>query len=104
MKATVGVIGAGRMGAPIIGHLVRKGFATHACDLNPDRRELVTKHGAQWAESAAALAQACDVFLVCVGFDAEVRALLAADGALGTVRRGSIVAILSTIHPDTVKE
>jgi len=25
---TVGVVGAGRMGTPIIGHLVRKGFAT----------------------------------------------------------------------------
>jgi 3-hydroxyisobutyrate dehydrogenase len=104
MKAAVGVIGAGRMGAPIIGHLVRKGFATHACDLNPARRELVTGHGATWAESAAAMAQTCDVFLVCVGFDTEVRALLAADGPLGSLRRGSIVAILSTIHPDTVKE
>ena len=74
MKANVGVIGAGRMGAPIIGHLVRKGFATQACDLNPARRELVTGHGAAWAESAAAMAQTCDVFLVCVGYDAEVRA------------------------------
>jgi 3-hydroxyisobutyrate dehydrogenase len=104
MKATVGVVGAGRMGGPIIGHLVRKGFATHACDLNPARRDLVAQHGATWAESAAAMAQTCDVFLVCVGFDAQVRALLAPDGALGTVRGGSIVAILSTIHPDTVKE
>ena len=104
MKATVGVVGAGRMGAPIIGHLARKGFATYACDVNPGRRDLVIQHGASWAESAAAMAQTCDVFLVCVGFDAEVRALLAADGPLGCVRRGGIVAILSTIHPDTVKE
>ena len=104
MKPAVGVIGAGRMGAPIIGHLVRKGFATQACDLNPARRELVTGYGATWVESAAAMATTCDVFLVCVGFDAEVRALLAPDGPLGSLRRGSIVAILSTIHPDTVKE
>lgn len=104
MKATVGVIGAGRMGAPIIGHLVRKGFATHACDRDPARRKLVNDHGATWAEDAAALAGTCDVFLVCVGFDAEVRALLADDGPLRSMRRGSIVAVLSTIHPDTVKE
>ena len=38
MPPTVGVIGAGRMGAPIIGHLVRKGFATQACDVNRIRR------------------------------------------------------------------
>jgi 3-hydroxyisobutyrate dehydrogenase-like beta-hydroxyacid dehydrogenase len=104
MKATVGVIGAGRMGAPIIGHLVRKGFATHACDVDPARRALVTGHGAAWADSAAALADVCDVILVCVGFDAQVRALLADDGPLRSVRAGGIVAILSTIHPDTVKE
>jgi len=34
---TVGVVGAGRMGTPIIGHLVRKGFATRACDLDATR-------------------------------------------------------------------
>lgn len=104
MKATVGVIGAGRMGAPIIGHLVRKGFATHACDVDVARQSVVTGHGAEWAVDAAALAQACDVILVCVGFDAQVRQLLADDGPLRAVRAGSIVAILSTIHPDTVKE
>jgi len=104
MKPNVGVIGAGRMGAPIIGHLVRKGFATRACDLNPARQEVVTGHGAQWAESAAVMAPACEVILVCVGFDAEVRALLEEDGELASLREGSIVAVLSTVHPDTVKE
>ena len=103
MKTTVGVIGAGRMGAPIIGHLARKGYPTQACDLNPDKRTLVTGHGASWAASPAELAAACDVILVCVGFDAEVRALFAEDGPLSKARPGSIVAILSTIHPDTVQ-
>ncbi len=104
MNTTVGVIGAGRMGAPIIGHLVRSGFATHACDVNPARESLVNGHGANWAVDAAALAPVCDVILVCVGFDAEVRALLADGGPLRSVRAGSIVAILSTVHPDTVKQ
>ena len=103
MKPTVGIIGAGRMGAPIIGHLVRKGFATQACDLNPDKQTLVTGHGALWAAGPGELAAACDVILVCVGFDAEVRALFAEGGPLRAARPGSIVAILSTIHPDTVK-
>ncbi len=37
----VGVVGAGRMGTPIIGHLARKGFATRACDLNAARANAV---------------------------------------------------------------
>jgi 3-hydroxyisobutyrate dehydrogenase-like beta-hydroxyacid dehydrogenase len=43
------------------------------------------------------------VILVCVGFDAEVRALLAENGPLRQARPGSIVAILSTIQPETVR-
>lgn len=99
---SVGVVGAGRMGTPIIGHLARKGFATTACDVNPAREQLVRAAGAQWAASAAELAQN-DVVLVCVGFDAEVRQLLGPGGALAAMRPGSIVAVLSTIHPDTVR-
>ena len=53
---TVGVVGAGRMGTPIIGHLARKGFATRACDLNAARAGAVKKLGAQWAASPEALA------------------------------------------------
>ena len=34
MTLTVGVIGAGRMGMPIIGHLARKGFSTLVYDID----------------------------------------------------------------------
>lgn len=101
-EMTVGLVGAGRMGMPIIGHLARKGFATFATDLDPRRRDQVCAAGARWVDDARGLA-GCDVVLVCVGFDAEVRALLAPDGALAASRPGCIVAILSTIHPDTVR-
>lgn len=101
---TVGVIGAGRMGTPIIGHLVTKRFDTVATDLNPAREAAVKALGAGWAADNAALAVRSDVILICVGFDAEVRALLAEGGPLRQAKAGSIVAILSTIKPETVQE
>src|SRR5882757_7919315 len=101
---TVGVVGAGRMGTPIIGHLVRKGFATRACDLDPAKAGAVKKLGAQWAASPEALAAGSDAILVCVGFDKEVRELLAEGGPLRKARRGAVIAILSTIHPKTVQD
>lgn len=104
INTTVGLIGAGRMGLPIVGHLVRKGFTTLATDLNPAREALVALCGAGWTASNAELAQRSDVILVCVGFDAEVRALLADGGPLRQARPGSIVAILSTVRPETVQE
>lgn len=101
---TVGLIGAGRMGLPILGHLVKKGFTTLASDIDPAREARVSERGARWVASNTELAAHCDVVLVCVGFDAEVRALLAQNGPLRAARAGSIVAILSTVRPETVQE
>src|SRR5438045_8866725 len=98
---SVGVVGAGRMGTPIIGHLVRKGFATSACDLDAARAGAVKKLGARWAASPEALAAESEAILVCVGFDREVQELLAKAGPLRNATPGAIVAILSTIHPKT---
>lgn len=103
MSQTVGVIGAGRMGLPIIGHLVRAGFRTVATDVDAAKRPLVAARGAEWMRDAQAVARASGVVLVCVGFDREVQELLAPGGALGAARKGTICAILSTIHPKTVQ-
>jgi len=101
---SIGVVGAGRMGTPIIGHLVRKGFATQACDLDPAKAGAVKKLGAKWVASPEALAAGSDAILVCVGFDSEVRELLAEGGPLRQARRGAVIAILSTVHPKTVQD
>jgi len=101
---TVGVIGAGRMGTPLIGHMVRRGFAVSAYDIDPGRREAVEALGGRWAGSPPALAAGCDAILVCVGYDRELRALVSAGGLLGRLAPGTIVAILATVHPRTVQE
>ena len=46
MNPTVGVVGAGRMGLPLIGHLARKGFRTFATDLDASKRAKVEERGA----------------------------------------------------------
>jgi 3-hydroxyisobutyrate dehydrogenase-like beta-hydroxyacid dehydrogenase len=97
---TVGVVGAGRMGLPIIGHLARKGFRTIATDINVEKKSAVEARKATWAATAAAVAQDSDIVLICVGFDREVRELLEENRE---ALKGSVVAILSTVHPKTVK-
>ena len=105
MKQTVvGLIGAGRMGMPIIGHLVRKGYSVLVQDVDPKKRAAVETKGAQWAQSAAELAQRADFALICVGYDSEVKELLGSGGALAGARPGTVIAILSTIHPHTAQE
>ena len=101
---TVGVIGAGRMGLPLIGHMVRNGFAVSAYDIDATRREAVTKLGGGWASGSSDLARNRDAILVCVGYDRELRELMSSGGLLDDLRRGTIVAVLSTVHPRTVQE
>ena len=98
----VGVIGAGRMGQPIIGHLARKGFRTQVYDVDAAKRPIVEGRGAQWAADLGSLAAASEVMLVCVGYDDELRKLF--PQLAPTARRGAIVAVLSTVHPKTVRE
>src|SRR5688572_16072890 len=101
---TVGVIGAGRMGQPIIGHLARNGFDVRVNDSDAGKRFDAEKRGGKWSGDAAALARECEAILVCVGYDRELRELLSDGGILPHLRRGAIVAVLSTVHPDTVRE
>ena len=100
----VGVIGAGRMGQPIIGHLARKGFSVVAYDVDPARRDAVVTRGGQWAGSAADVAKRCEAILICVGYDRQLRELVSAGGLLNSVRRDAIIAVLSTVHPRTIQE
>lgn len=100
----VGFVGAGRMGMPMIGHVAKRGFEAVVCDIDPARRADVEARGARWEPDCRALARSCEAVLVCVGYDRELRELLGPGGALAEAPAGTIVAILSTVHPRTVVE
>ena len=96
----VGVLGAGRMGGPIIGHLVRAGYPALVYDPNEDTRAAVGARGARFTTTAGQIAEDCGVVLVCVGYEEQVTALLTGEaGLLATMRPGTVVAVLSTISP-----
>ena len=99
---TVGVIGAGRMGQPIIGHMLRNGLAVTACDIDAGKREAVERLGARWADSALALAGS-EAILVCVGYDRELREVVS-QAFLRALPRNTIVAVVATVNPRTVQQ
>jgi 3-hydroxyisobutyrate dehydrogenase len=98
----VGMIGAGRMGQPMIGHLGKRGFEVSAYDIDPAKRAVVEEKGGRWQPDLAALAKSSEVVLICVGYDRELRALMAPDGGLRDLAPGTIVAVLSTVNPNTI--
>ena len=98
----VGLIGAGRIGQPIIGHLVRRGFTVLAHDADAGKREAIEQRGAAWA-ALPEMARSAQAVLVCVGYDRELRDLIA-NGLVGGLSPGTILAVLSTVNPATVQE
>jgi len=73
-------------------------------DIDAAKRASAEERGGKWIADAVALARECEAILVCVGYDRELRELLSAKGILNHVQRDAIVAVLSTVHPDTVRE
>ncbi|HEY2241442.1 MAG TPA: NAD(P)-dependent oxidoreductase [Streptosporangiaceae bacterium] len=101
----VGVLGAGRMGLPIVGHLARAGFPVTVYDPGPDRQDLIEGRGGRFAATAAEVAGASTVILICVGYEEQIDALLTGpDGLLPRLKPETVVAVLSTVAPDRVIE
>ncbi len=101
----VGFIGLGSQGGPMAQRIIAAGhpttlWARRAATLDPFARS-----GAATAESPAALGAASDLACVCVVGDDDVREVLTgADGVLAGMDSGGVVAVHSTIHPDTCRE
>lgn len=97
---TVGVIGLGRMGAPIARHLAKAGFVVAGFDIDVRANEAVTSMGVRAANSPGDAAQDADLVIVVTAFEDQVeQALFGKGGVVERARPGAIVGISATISP-----
>ena len=98
-----GFIGLGNQGLPIAAHLAPAGFETTVFDIAPAPMRELEAGGARAARSPREVAERADVIGICVPEDEHVRAVvLGADGCLAGAAAGAVIAIHSTVLPDTV--
>jgi 3-hydroxyisobutyrate dehydrogenase/2-hydroxy-3-oxopropionate reductase len=103
-KERVGIVGAGRMGFAMLKHLVKHGYQVTACDLDDKQLAKAREAGASTVKTPAEVARAATFVIIGVGYDDEVNEVaLGNDGLIGTLARGSIIAVSSTAKPETVK-
>jgi len=103
-KERIGIIGAGRMGQPMVKHMVAKGFEVSAVDISKDNCEAAAALGASVRAKPSDLGD-CSFVILGVGYDDEVReVVLGKDGVLQALKPGAIIAVSSTVAPDTVKD
>ena len=96
----VGIVGLGKMGAPMARHLVAKGFSVAGCDPAAQAQATAKQSGVAVLESPREVAKVSDLVIVVVGFDHEVETtVFGAGGIVEGASRGLIVAIGSTVAP-----
>jgi 3-hydroxyisobutyrate dehydrogenase/2-hydroxy-3-oxopropionate reductase len=92
------------MGLAMLKHLVRHGFGVTACDLSQAQLDQAKQVGASIAATPAELGRNATFVVIGVGYDEEVEdVVFGAQGLLQSLSPGSIIAVSSTVAPDTVK-
>ncbi|RDH78420.1 NAD(P)-dependent oxidoreductase [Mycolicibacterium moriokaense] len=101
----VGFIGLGSQGGPMARRIVEGGHDLTLWARRPATLEPFADTAAKTAQSPAELAAASELVCLCVVGDDDVREVMAGDdGVLAGLAPGGIVAIHSTVHPDTCRE
>jgi 3-hydroxyisobutyrate dehydrogenase len=101
----VGFIGLGDMGGALAARIIGAGFPTMLWARRPEALTSFAGPGVETASTPAELAAAVDLIGICVWDDNAVREVVCGrDGVLAGCRPGMVIAIHSTVHPNTCHE
>src|ERR1700739_4220867 len=101
----VGFIGLGGQGGPMARRIVERGYETTLWARRPATLEAFADTPAKIAESPAELAAGSDLVCLCVVGDADVDEITGGEhGLLASMKPGGVIAVHSTVHPDTCRD
>jgi 3-hydroxyisobutyrate dehydrogenase len=100
---TVGFIGLGAMGGPMVLNILSGGFRLVVNDIRKDAATAHLEQGAVWADSPREVAKQCDVVLTCLPtIQAVEQVSVGQDGVLSGMRDGQAHFEMSTNSPKVV--
>ena len=100
----VGFIGLGSQGGPMARRIIDAGYPVTLWARRPGTLEPFADTAAKTAGSPAELAAASDLVCVCVVADADVEEVLTGgNGVFDGIADGAVIAVHSTVHPDTCR-
>ena len=100
---TVGFIGAGRMGAPMVRRLVESGFDVRVLGRTDEKCSAATDLGAQAVTSIGEVGRDADAVIVCVFTDDQVREVCLDSGLLEAMSPGAVLILHTTGSPRTAE-
>jgi len=99
----VGFIGLGVQGKGLAINLAQAGYDIMVRDVREEPMKDLAAVGARVAKSVREVGEHGEIVEVCVVDDAQVeQVVLGDDGVLAGAHAGTIIAIHSTVHPDTI--
>ena len=102
--ARIGLVGVGKMGAPMARRLLAAGYHLLAYDIRPEAVAEVRRHGAAAAESLAAVASGSDAVITILPDPPAVeRVVLGEHGLGGAMRAGQVLIEMTSSHPATTR-
>ena len=99
-KPSIGWIGLGKMGTPIVVNLLKAGYVVSVFDANPTRAGELAALGARPAPDIAALAASAQVVFSIIPDDAVLtKVALGSQGVIANLSRGAVYVDMSTVSP-----
>ena len=99
----IGFAGLGVMGGPMARHLVHAGHDVTGFNRSPDKaRTWADAHGGRFAATIAEAAEGADLFVLCVGNDADVRQVVSE--ALSHLNAGAVIVDHTTTSARVARE
>jgi 2-hydroxy-3-oxopropionate reductase len=104
-RPTIGFIGLGIMGRPMVRNLLRAGYAVTVRDVFPGPVEELVAEGATSAATSREVAASTDVLITMLPDSPDVEAVyLGPDGALAAARPGWLAIDMSSISPVVARQ
>jgi 3-hydroxyisobutyrate dehydrogenase len=101
----IGFIGLGSQGGPMARRIIQAGYPMTLWARRPETLEPFADTAAKVAGSPAELAAASDLVCLCVVGDTDIDEITEGEhGLLAGLKPGSVIAVHSTVHPDTCKQ
>lgn len=100
---SLGFIGAGRMGLPMVHRLVEAAYEVRVLGRSATARQALAARGAQVVGDLPGVGAGAGAVLVCVRTDEQVREVCLAGGLLDSMAEGSILVVHTTGSPHTVE-
>ncbi|MET7480042.1 NAD(P)-dependent oxidoreductase [Streptomyces sp. NPDC005648] len=99
----IGVVGAGRMGRPMVRRLAEAGHEVRVLGRTAESRRALAQEPAQVVPEVAQAGEGAAAVLVCVHDDRQVREVCLDSGLLAAMPSGSVLVVHTTGSPRTVE-